>query len=266
MALTAAAHPAHNRAGATREDRLLGGRVRLVQPARGYRAATDPVLMAAAVPARTRERVLDLGCGAGAALFCLAARVPGLELHGLEIQPAYLALAGENAALNGAAVTLHEGDVAAPPAALRRLAFDHVMVNPPYHGAGATASPVTARDRAHRESGAGLADWIAVALKRLRPGGRLTVIHRAERVPELLRLLDGPAGAIALKPLAPRAGRAAKRVIVRARKGARGSFRLLAPLVLHAGAAHLRDEDDFTAEAAAILRGGAALDLQERTP
>lgn len=249
-----------------REDRLLGGRVRLMQPARGYRAATDPVLLAAAVPARSGERVLDLGCGAGAAMFCLAARVPGLALHGLEVQPAYLALARESARLNGLEVTLHEGDVAAMPAALRRLAFDHVMLNPPYHAETAMPSPLAARDRAHREDGATLADWIVAALARLRPRGWLTVIHRAERVPELLRLLDGPAGAIALKPLAPRAGRPAKRVIVQARKAARAPFRLLAPLVLHAGPAHLRDADDFTPEAAAILRGARALDLQERTP
>ncbi|HUF86520.1 MAG TPA: methyltransferase [Thermohalobaculum sp.] len=253
-------------AEAAREDRLLGGRVRLMQPGRGYRAATDPVLLAAAVPARAGERVLDLGCGAGAAVFCLAARVPGLALHGLELQPDCLALARDSARLNGVELTLHAGDVADPPAALRQLAFDHVMLNPPYHAEAAAASPLAARDRAHRESGATLADWIATALARLRPRGWLTVIHRAERVPELLRLLDGPAGAIALKPLVPRAGRAAGRVIAQARKGARGPFRLLAPLVLHAGAAHLRDTDDFSPEAAAILRGAAALDLQETAP
>ncbi len=257
--------------GEIREDRLLGGRVRLIQPLKGYRAATDPVLLAAAVPVRSGERVLDLGCGAGAAAFCLAARVPGLELHGLEIQPAYLALADENARLNGVAVTLHEGDVAAPPRALRQLAFDHVMLNPPYHAETAIASPVTGRDMAHREGarreGAGaagtcLGDWIAAGLARLKPKGWLTVIHRAERAPELLRLLDGPAGAIAMLPLVPRAGREAGRVIIRARKGAKGPFRLLSPLVIHAGSAHLRDEDDFSPEAAAILRDAAALEFQ----
>lgn len=249
-----------------REDRLLGGRVRLMQPARGYRAATDPVLLAAAVPARAGERVLDLGCGAGAAMFCLAARVPGLELHGLDVQPAYLALARESARLNGLEVTLHEGNVAAMPAALRRLVFDHVMLNPPYHGKTALPSPLAARDRAHREHEATLADWVGAALARLKPRGWVTVIHRAERVPELLRLLDGPAGAIALMPLAPRAGRPAKRVIVQARKASRAPFRLLSPLVLHAGPAHLCDADDFTPEATAILRGARALDLQERMP
>jgi tRNA1(Val) A37 N6-methylase TrmN6 len=247
-----------------REDRLLGGRVRLMQPLRGYRAATDPILLAASVAAIAGERVLDLGCGAGAAVFCLATRVPGLELHGLEIQPAYLALAEQNAQLNRTTISLHAGDVAAPPRALRQLAFDHVMLNPPYHAESAVASPEAGRDRAHREDGASLGDWIAAAFARLKPKGWLTIIHRAERVPELLSLLNGPAGAIALKPLVPRAGRAAGRVIVQARKGAKAPFRLLSPLVVHAGNAHHRDEDDFSPEAAAILRDAAALDLQEK--
>ena len=246
----------------TREDRLLGGRVRLLQPLKGYRAATDPVFLAAAVTARAGERVLDLGCGAGAASFCLAARVPGLELHGLDIQPGYLDLARRNAVLNGVEMALHEGDAAQPPKELRQLAFDHVMMNPPYQAPDFVASPVPARDRAHRESGAGLGAWVTAALARLKPKGWLTVIHRAERTPELLRLIDGPAGAIGLLPLAPRAGRDAGRVIIRARKGARAPFRLLSPLVIHAGPAHLRDQDDFSPEAAAILRGAAALDFE----
>jgi tRNA1(Val) A37 N6-methylase TrmN6 len=255
--------------GETREDRLLGGRVRLLQPLKGYRAATDPVLLAAAVAARPGQRVLDLGCGAGAAVFCLAARVPGLELHGLEIQPAYLALADRNAELNGVTITLHQGDVAAAPRALRQLSFDHVMLNPPYYTETATASPVAGRDTAHRErpgeGEAGLPDWIAAGLARLKPKGWLSVIHRAERAPELLRLLDGPAGGITMLPLAPRAGRDAGRVIIRARKGAKAPFRMLSPLVIHAGSAHLRDEDDFSPEAATVLRDAGALDFQETT-
>ena len=144
------------------------------------------------------------------------------------------------------------------------------MINPPYHPASATASPIAGRDRAHREAGGeaggeavGLGDWIAAALARLKPKGWLTVIHRAERAPELMRLLDGPAGAITLLPLVPRAGRDAGRVILRALKGAKAPFRLLSPLVLHAGAAHVRDEDDFSPEVAAVLRGGVALNFGE---
>jgi tRNA1(Val) A37 N6-methylase TrmN6 len=243
------------------EDALLGGRVRLAQPRRGYRAATDPVLLAAACPARPGQRALDLGCGAGAAALCLAARVGGLDLHGLEVQPAYAALARRNAAANGVALAVHEGDVAAPPAALRALSFDHVLANPPFFPADATAAPDAGRDRARREAGTTVGAWIDAGLRRLRQGGTLTLLHRVERLPEILGALSGRAGAIAVLPLASRAGRDATRMIVRAVKDSRAPFRLAPPLALHDGQAHGRDGDDFAAAARAVLRDGAALDF-----
>jgi tRNA1(Val) A37 N6-methylase TrmN6 len=242
-------------------DALLGGRVRLVQPRRGYRAATDPVLLAAACPARPGERVLDLGCGAGAAALCLAARVPGLDLHGLELQPAYAALGRRNAGANGVALTVHEGDVAAPPPALRALSFDHVIANPPFFDAAAPGSPEPGRDAARREAEGGVGLWVDAALRRLRQGGWLTLIHRAERLPAILAALEGRAGAVAVLPLAAREGRPALRMILRARKDRGGPFRLAAPLALHAGPAHARDGDDFAPAAAAVLRDGAALEV-----
>ncbi|MEM6441012.1 MAG: methyltransferase [Pseudomonadota bacterium] len=241
----------------TTVDFLLGGRVRLRQPKVGYRAATDPVLLAAACPAAPGEAVLDLGCGAGAAALCLRVRVERVELHGLEVQPAYAALARENGA---GRLEVHEGDLRAMPQALRARVFDQVICNPPFHGAEATASPDAGRDRAHREQ-AGLGEWIGAGLRRLRPGGRLTLIHRAERLGEILGALGGSAGEARVLPVAAREGRAAGRVIVRARKGARAPLRLLAPLVMHAGEAHVRDGEDFSPAALAVLREAQALDL-----
>ena len=162
-------------------DAFLDGRLRLWQPRRGYRAATDPVLLAAFVPARPGERVLELGCGAGAAALCLAARVPGLDLHGLELQPAYADLARRNAAENGLALTCTK----ATCATRRRrcgAGFDHVLANPPFHPAASAGSPDPGRDRAHREGEATLADWIDAGLRRLLPGGRLVLIHRTARL------------------------------------------------------------------------------------
>ncbi|QDL90630.1 methyltransferase [Paroceanicella profunda] len=244
-------------------DAFLDGRLMLWQPRDGYRAATDPVLLAAAVPAVAGARVLDLGCGVGAAGLCLATRVPGLEVHGLELQPLYADLARRNAAEAGLELTLHDGDLADPPASLRTLSFDHVISNPPYFAPGSPAASDPGRDRANRESATPLALWVDAALRRLRPGGRLTFIQRAERLPEILGALGTRAGHACVLPVTAREGRAAGRVIVTARKGGRGPFRLLAPLVMHDGARHLRDGADFSAAALAVLRDAAPLDLPE---
>lgn len=242
------------------EDGFLNGRLRVRQPVRGYRAATDPVLLAAAVPAHPGDAVLDLGCGAGTAALCLAARVPGVDLHGLEIQPPYARLARDNAALNGCALTVHDGDLRAMPAALKDRGFEAVMLNPPFHSPADLGSPDPGRDVANRRGGATLADWIGAALARTRPGGHVVVIMRAEGLPEILAALAGRASAAVL-PLAARPGRDAKRVLVRARKGGRAPFRLAAPLVLHDGEAHRVDGDDYSPRARAILRDAVALDF-----
>jgi len=247
-------------AGDIREDAFLDGRLRLCQPVTGYRAATDPVLLAAAAPVRAGQSVLDLGCGVGTAALCLAARVPGLDLHGLEVQPAYGALARTNARATGLPLTVHESDLAAMPAALKGRVFDAVIMNPPWHGPGDLGSPDPARDMANRLA-TGLDIWIGAGLARTRPGGWVVVIQRVERLPALLAALAPGAGDIAVLPLAARRGRDAKRVIVKARKGSRGPLRLAAPLVLHDGPAHVADQDDFTDAARAILRDGAALDF-----
>jgi tRNA1(Val) A37 N6-methylase TrmN6 len=240
------------------DDGFLGQRLRILQPRQGYRAATDPVLLAAAVPAHSGQSVLELGCGAGVASLCLAARVPGLRLAALERQPAYAALARGNASRNRIDLTVVEGDLAAMPDDLRRP-FDHVIANPPYFATGdGTPADDPGREAAQRED-TPLAVWIDAATRRLAPGGWLTLIHLAARLPDVLAASDGRLGSLSVLPLAPRLDRAASRVILRARKGGRAGFRLLAPMILHDGTTHDGDRDSFSAEARAVLRDGADL-------
>ena len=242
------------------DDKFLNGRLQLWQPLRGYRAATDPVLLAAACPAVAGERVLDLGCGGGAAALCLAMRVPGLNLAGLELQPGYAELARRNAARNGIEMEVAEGDLRAMPVPLRRE-FDHVICNPPYYPAGGTPSPVAARAVAMQVEEVPLSHWVAAAGRRLRPGGWLTIITGTDALPVLLSAL-GKLGSASVLPLSARTGQPAKRVILRARKGGKAPFRLLSPFVLHHGASHEDDRESYTREASDILRGGSDFSAQ----
>ena len=239
-------------------DGFLGGRLAILQPREGYRAATDPVLLAAAVPARAGQSVLELGCGAGVAALCLLWRVPGAAATGVERQAAYAALARRNADLNGLPLAVEEADLTRLPPALRARDFDHVLANPPYFPAGGgTPARDPGREAAQREE-TPLDLWCDAGLRRLRPGGSFTLIQLAERLPELLRALSGR-GSVCVLPVVPRAGRPAGRVIVQVVKGGRAPFRLLSPLVVHAGEFHRADADDYSPEARAILRDGAPL-------
>jgi tRNA1(Val) A37 N6-methylase TrmN6 len=241
------------------EDALLGGRLRLLQPRRGYRVAIDPVLLAAAVDAGAGEAVLDAGAGTGAAALCLSHRVPGCRITGLEREPELLGIAERNVRANGMAerVRLVAGDLLAPSPEIRDQAFDRVMTNPPFHPARSSTPPRTATGRAAHLAETEPQAWIAACLARLRPLGWLTLIHRADRLDALLAALAGRAGDIVVCPLWPSAGaELPKRVLVKARKAARGPLRLVRGLTLHEA------DGRFTPEAEAILRDAAPLALR----
>ncbi len=239
-------------------DRLLDGQILLDQPRRGFRAGIDTVLLAAAVPARPGDRVIEAGAGAGAATLCLARRVADIEIVGLEKDPGLVRLAAANARRNALAhrIAFLAGDVGRPPRRLTDGSFDHAMMNPPFLPAGRTRPPASgSRAAAKVEDGAGIADWLSFGFGMLRPKGTLTLIHRADRLAELLAALPSGGGEIVVFPLWPRGGESvAKRVLLRARRGSGAPLRLASGLVLH------EPGGGFTAEANAVLRG-AALDL-----
>ncbi|OYX31617.1 MAG: methyltransferase [Caulobacterales bacterium 32-69-10] len=248
------AEPAHR--GET-EDRFLGGRLSLRQPKPGYRAGADAALLAAAVQAGADERVIEAGCGAGAALLSAALRNPRARFTGVERDPVALALAQANIAANGLAAQVEAlgGDVAAGFPVLGLGRFDAAMANPPFFD-----DPTALRAPHPSRAGAWIADdgldaWTRFLLASVKDGGRIVVIHRADRLADLLALLGGKAGSFRIRPVQPFADAPAKRVLVQARRGGKAPLVLLPALVLHergAGAKH-------TAEAEAILQGESGL-------
>ncbi|WP_349357459.1 methyltransferase [Stappia sp.] len=258
-------------AGEITQDAFLGGRVQVLQPARGgHRAGLDAVYLAAAVPATATGHVVDLGSGVGTAGFCLAARLPQIRVtlvdrdeSALDLARAALALP-ENMRFAGR-IALLAADVTGKgrdrhAAGLTPGLADHVIMNPPYYADGQVrTSPAAARASAHVLDARGLEPWARTAADLLRVGGSLTLIFRADGLGEILEVLPGRFGALDVIPLRPRAEAAATRVIVRAIRASRAPLRLLPGFVLHDGAG-----SEFTAEARAVMREGAGLDLPGR--
>ena len=239
-------------------DHLLDGRVTLTQRRKGYRVAIDPVFLAAAAPAADGDRLLELGCGSGAAALCLVARVSGVSVTGLELQPEMLELARLNVTANGfgQSIELIKGDVASPP---DLAPFDHVMTNPPYMAAGqGNPPPDPVKAMAMVESHVPLAQWVSLAWSVLKPGGTFTMVHRADRVGEITTLMEQHFGQIVICPLWPGPDRSspAKRILVQGTKGAVAETLTTGGLILH------NDTGSYTEEADHILRHGDAMAIR----
>ena len=242
------------------EGTLLDGAIRYAQPAAGYRTGIEPVFLAASVPARAGEHVLEAGTGAGAGLLCLAHRVPGVAGLGVEIEPAMAAIAAANLAANGLRdVTVLTGDVCAMAAAGD---VDHAMANPPWHDDRGSPPPGALKQRARMASPGLVSAWIAAMAKALRVHGTLTLILPPRAVPESLAALGAAGcGSGVLFPLWPKPipsspERDARILLLQAVKGGRADFRLLPGLVLHG------EGGGYTEAADAILRRGEALSLR----
>ena len=238
----------------TTSGHLLGGRVRYVQPKHGFRSGIEPVLLAASVPARPGQRVLEGGTGAGAALLCLAARVADVQGVGIDRDAALVALAARNAAANNWP-WLHfiAADLTTPQ---DQGVFDHAFANPPYHVAGGTPSPDASRQSAKHGPADLLAGWAAALGRQLRPRGTLTFILPAPLLPYAIAAFAAArCPATAVLPLWPKAGAVAKLLLLHGVKDGKAPFRVLPGIVLH------ETDGRFTSEAEAILRDAAAVQL-----
>ncbi len=238
----------------TTEGWLLDGRVRYAQPLDGYRTGIEPVLLAASVPARAGERVLEAGTGAGAGLLCLAARVPGVLGLGVEVDSAMAELARQNVTANGiAGISIVTADISAW---CGNGSFDHAFSNPPWHDPADTLPPVARRRLATHEGEVALEGWIAALRVTLRPKGSLTVLVPARQAARAVAALQAEGfGRLTLFPLWPKPGRDAKLVLIRGHAGQQGPGRIASGLVLH------DDDGRFSGPAQSLLRDGAALSI-----
>ena len=235
----------------TTVDDFLGGLIKLSQPKIGYRATSDAVMVAAAVPAKEGETILDVGCASGIVGLCIGARVPNLSITGVEIQPELVELACQNAALNGQNLTVIKADISKKVPELHGIQFHHVVTNPPFY----TETPARQSQQVEMayKQVVPLKKWIDFCLRHLRAKGTFTIIHRAESVPEILSLLNGRLGGIRLIPIWPKQGVNPKRVIIQ------GIMNSKKPFEIHTGFVMHHHDDTRTDEAERIMREGVSL-------
>jgi tRNA1(Val) A37 N6-methylase TrmN6 len=246
------------------DDAFLGGALNVLQPAVGYRAGLDGVLLAAAVAAEPGQRVLDVGAGVGVVGLAVARRLAETHVTMLERDPQFAALARRNIARNGLAdrVSLVEGDLVRPLGEIAGLAgaaesFDHVVANPPFNIEGyGTAAGDPGKAAANAMPPGALHRWMRFMAAMARPGGTVTLIHRADALHDILDAMSRRFGGMLILPVHSREAEPASRVIVQAVKGSRAALELRPGLVLH------RPDQGFLPDVEAILRRGCPLSLR----
>lgn len=248
------------------EDHFLGNALHITQPRDGFRAGSDAVLLAAMISARPGESLLDVGCGVGTAGFCALNRLPDCRLWGIELQAELATLARLNAERNrfSGRAQFVEADIAARPSfrsekgpgdkPFLEAGFDHVFTNPPFYGKGrARVAKTETKTLAHIEGSVALPEWLQFCVARAKSKGTVTVIHRADRLGDILTALQKGCGRLKVVPLWPDGTQPAKRVIVQGIKGDKSPLELTRGLVLH------EKDGSPTAAATAIAREGATL-------
>jgi tRNA1(Val) A37 N6-methylase TrmN6 len=238
--------------GGVTHDKFLDGAVTVIQPAKGYRAGMDAVLLAASLSAKPGESLAEAGSGVGAALLCAAQRLEQCTFTGFEREAGHVSLCQQGIAANASAsrVAIRPHDISKRLAELEN-SFDQAFANPPYFDPAAVRAPAEGRIAAYLAE-TPLKAWVLFLCHVVKPGGRVTLIYRAAALAELMDLLAPRTGEIEVLPIRPAPGTPAHRLLIRARKGLRrGPVTLYDGLALHDAAG-----GPSSARAAACYSGG----------
>lgn len=246
------------------EDAFLDGKIRCLQPEKGYRAGIDAVFLASTIPAQAGDLIFEAGMGAGVAALCVAARNPATQIVGVEAAARYAMLCEENAKRNGfghSVKCIHSDIKEALRKDLSHMpqhgTFAHAFANPPFFEDGkVTPSPSLLKAQAHSFGPNDLETWIKVLYSMVGLRGTVTLINRPDALGKIIGLMEDKFGDIRVAPLYARTGTAASRIVVQGVKGSRAPLQLLPGLILH------ENDNDFTPDAEAVLREGVAWRLR----
>ena len=242
------------------KNKFLGNKLEILQFCEGYRGNMDSVLVAASVTAASGQKVLELGCGNGVALCCLMYRVSGLEVFGVEFDKRAADLCKRNIDLNMFKAKICNINIANTIRELKSVSFDHVFMNPPYFKKNSVKKSHTSSSHKAKVESIPLSAWVSVAKNRCKPNGKITIIQRVERLPDIINCLNGYFGQVIVQPISSFKDTSPKTVIVQATKTSGAAFKLLAPKIVHrrdGTSGKVVYEDEFKK----ILRFGHPLQL-----
>lgn len=253
------------------DDLFLGGALKIFQPKNGFRSGIDAILLAGSVPdnplpaqakltngeedpragdVEQPVRVLEAGCGAGVVALAIAKRCKGVVVDAVEIEQVNAEIAVMNTLRNALdeRVKVYLGDICQPVTKLEKLglqrnSYDYVVANPPfYNEREMRVSDHPLRRRAKRAEDHTLEGWVRFLTAMAAPKGVISMIHRADKLEDVLAALNGRFGGLRVLPLFPKKGEPANRVIVQGVKGSRGPLTLLPGVVLHDEGGHYMPE------------------------
>lgn len=205
----------------------------LLQPDDRFRLSTDSMLCAAFASFPKGSRVADLGCGSGAISLLLLAADPTLTVTGIELDEASAALAARNAAQCGGAFSVLRGDLRQVRQLFAAGSMDGCISNPPYFPAGAGKQAQGALAQARCEDTLSLAQLTAAAAWLLKTGGRFVLVHRPERLADLIwELRSADLEPKRIRFVRHRAQSPVSLVLLEARKGGRPGLAYEPDLVL----------------------------------
>lgn len=249
------------------EDLQRNG-MRLIQPSYGFRFGEDSVLLAAIASescpqASRRIRVVDLGAGSGAVSVLMAARNRQLDLHAIELDTHRFDCLQRNIRINNLSdrMSALQLDIrrlidrknnGSWPNELNPSEFDVVVMNPPYRKPVKTSidrwesgdNKVRSTLMAGEELAVSLEELLVVSARLLKPGGRLIMVHRPQRLPDIIESMRKTAiEPVSLQVMESLPAKAPSRLIVVGRKGIKsGGFRWLAPLIVYSRPGQMTEE------------------------
>ncbi len=217
-------------------ETLKPGGYRFVYDDGLFRPGTDTFLLSSLPRLKTGLRVCDLGCGTGLLGLLLLQRQPGLTVTGIDIQPAAIRLAEKVAAENRLqdCLTFQTADLRDAKGLFPTGSFDLVVCNPPYYPSASgrmTAEPAVRTARS--EVSCTLEDICRAASHLLRWGGSFCLVHKPERLTDLLcALRQAAVEPKRLRFVCKTAGAAPSLLLVEGRRGGRPGLSIEAPLIL----------------------------------